>query len=144
MSDIDIERKIKIIDLVSEYCDKNLDSEYKELCLRIIEKMSRKKIVPFSSGKIEIWAVGIIYAIGQINFLFDKSFLPYQSTDEICTYFNTSKSTASQKAKNIRDMFDLSYYDKEFSTKKMSDSNPLSDIVMINGFAVPKKILNDK
>ncbi len=132
-----------LIEQVSYFCDKNLDIEYKELCLKMIEKMSRKRIVPYLSGKVEIWASAIIYAIGQINFLFDRSFKPYQSADDICNYFNTSKSTTSQKAKLIRDMFKLNYYDKEFSTKKMSNSNPFIDLLMVDGFIVSKKILED-
>jgi hypothetical protein len=92
---------------------------------------------------IEIWAAAIIYAIGQINFLFDQSFLPYNSPDEICSYFHTSKSTTSQKARIIRDMFHLGYYDEEFSTKKMQDSDPMKNMVMtIDGFIVPKDMLD--
>ena len=93
--------------------------------------MSRKRSIPFLSGKIEIWASAIVYALGQINFLFDKSFTPYQSADDICAYFGTSKSTTSQKAKIIRDMFKLGYYDEEFSTKMTSDSNPLNNYTML-------------
>ena len=31
------------------------------------------------SGKLEIWAAGIIHAIGIVKFLFDKSSEPYAS-----------------------------------------------------------------
>lgn len=141
--DLIMEKKKLLIQLVSNFCDKNLDIEYKELCLKMIEKMSRKRTVPFLSGKIEIWAAAIVYAIGQINFLFDRSFEPYQSADDICNHFNTSKSTTSQKAKIIRDMFKLDYFDKEFSIQKLLDSNPLNDLVMVNGLIVPRKMLEN-
>ncbi len=144
VKDINNKKKNILIEQVSDFCDKNLDNEYKELCLKMIEKMARKRTVPFLSGKLEIWAAAIIYAIGQINFLFDKSFTPYQSADDICNYFNTSKSTTSQKAKLIRDMFKLNYYDKYFSTQKMSNSNPFNELVMINNFIVPKRIIDNE
>lgn len=131
-------KKDELVRMLSEYCEKKIDDEYKELCIRMVEKMSRKKLVPFLSGKIEIWASAIVYALGQINFLFDKSFSPYQSADDICAYFGTSKSTTSQKAKIIREMFSLGYYDEEFSTKMISNSNPLNNYMMLNGFIVPK------
>src|SRR5437868_15149735 len=105
-----------LIEMTNGFCDKYLDQEYKALCEKLIRKMSRKKVVPFLSGRIEIWAAAVVYALGTINFLFDKSSQPYATTDDICQFFGTSKSTTSQKAKTIRDMFKLRYLDNEFST----------------------------
>jgi len=103
--------------------------------------MSRKRNVPYLSGKIEIWAAGIIYALGQINFLFDRSSQPYSTPDEICGFFKTSKSTTSQKAKLIRDMFKMTYWDDEFSTEQNIENDPFAKLVMINGLIVPIDIL---
>jgi hypothetical protein len=99
--------------------------------------MSRKRQVPFLSGRLEIWAAAVVYVLGQINFRFDKSFEPYISAADLCDYFGTSKSTTSQKAKIIRDMFKMRYFDEEFSTKRMQEVNPLNEFVMINGLIVP-------
>jgi hypothetical protein len=35
--------------------------------------MSRKRNVPFLSGRMEIWTAAVIHALGSINFLFDTS-----------------------------------------------------------------------
>ena len=132
-----IEEKMQnLIRMTAEFCDVYLDEDYKRLCEKLITKMSRKRIVPFLSGRIEIWAAAIVYAIGSINFLFDRSFKPYVSADDICNYFSTSKSTISQKAKVIREMFKLRYYDEGFSTTHMIESNPFSNLVMLNGLIV--------
>lgn len=40
-------------------------------------------------------------------------------------------------------MFDLSYYSSEFSTQKMTDSNPFNKMVMVDGFIVPLNTLPD-
>ena len=45
----------------------------KQLCEKLIRKMSRKRNVPFLSGRMEIWAAAVIHALGSINFLFDTS-----------------------------------------------------------------------
>jgi hypothetical protein len=128
------ERKQKLSELTAGFCDSHLDEDYKQLCEKLIQKMARKRTVPFLSGRIEIWAAAIVYALGQINFLSDRSFEPYASADDICNYFDTSKSTTSQKAKLIRDMFKLWYFDEEFSTSHVRESNPFSDLVMNDGF----------
>jgi Domain of unknown function (DUF6398) len=126
----------KLIQMTNGFCDRYLDQEYKDLCEKLIRKMSRKRVVPFLSGRIEIWAAAVVYAIGSINFLFDKSFEPYATADDICNYFGTSKSTTGQKAKTIRDMFKLYYFDREFSTKEMQDNNPFSN-VFLDGMPIP-------
>ena len=125
-----------LIESTTAFCRTHIDQEYETLCQKLIEKMARKHTVPFLSGRIEIWAAAIVYAIGSINFLFDKSTLPYVSTDAICKHFGVSKSTVTQKAKIIRDMFKMQYYDPQFSTKHMADTNPFADLTLVNGFLV--------
>ena len=135
------EKAEKLIQMAAEFCKKYLDEDYKQLCEKLIGKMCRKRNVPFLSGRMEIWAAAIIYALGSINFLFDSSFKPYATGDDICNFFGTSKSTTSQKAKIIRDMFNMGYYDKEFSTAHMRENNPFSNFVMRNGLIVDKRSL---
>jgi hypothetical protein len=129
-------KKEQLIEMTEKFCEKYLDEDYKNLSNKLISKMSRKRVVPFMSGKIEIWAAAVIYALGSINFLFDKSFKPYASADDICDYFGTNKSTTSQKAKIIRDMFNMGYFDQEFSTSRMQENAPFSKLRMMNGFIV--------
>ncbi|HBE03742.1 MAG: hypothetical protein A2096_12150 [Spirochaetes bacterium GWF1_41_5] len=137
-----IESKRKeLVDLVSRFCTEKLDDEYQALCVKLINKISRKRNVPFLVGQINIWASAVVHCIGQINFLSDKSFEPYASLDDICCFFDTSKSTTSQKAKIIRDMFKLGYWDNDFSTNRMLKQNPFNRFTGINGFIVPKDMI---
>ena len=131
------EKEEKLIELTKAFCTEKLDDDYLFLCKKLIKKLGRKHHVPFATGRIEIWAAGIIYALGSINFLFDKSFEPYVTGDEICDYFNVKKSSVSGKSKVIRDLLNLGYYDSEFSTGKMQDNNPFNNMVMLDGFVVP-------
>ena len=136
------EREEHIIELVSSFCDDNLNDEYKELCIKLVKKLARKHDVPFKRGKVEIWASAIVYAIGQINFLFDKSFEPYKTPDDICSYFNTKKSTVSNKAHDIREMCDLGHFDEEFSTCDTMESLPTFTFDE-NGFMVAHTPMDD-
>lgn len=131
----------KLLEMTAAFCKEYLEEDYKQLCEKLIGKMSRKRAVPFLSGRMEIWAAAVVYALGSINFLFDKSFKPYATADDICSYFGTTKSTTSQKAKVIRDMFKMGYYDEEFSTTHVKDNSPFANRVMINGLLVDKRRL---
>ena len=72
-----------MIEFSEIFCAQQLYSEYFQLCEKLILKLGRKRDVPFRSGKIEIWAAAVVYAIGSINFLFDKSFEPYLTAEQI-------------------------------------------------------------
>lgn len=125
------DKKQQLITLTSDFCNKYIDEEFRNLCEKMILKMSRKRNVPFMTGKIEIWAAAIIYSLGQINFLFDKSFEPYITATDICDFFGRSQSTVSQKAKLIRDIFKMGYFDDAFSTNRVRENNPLANMVML-------------
>lgn len=122
--------------MTAAFCARQADGEYARLCQKLIEKMARKRVVPFLTGRTEIWAASIVYALGSINFLFDNSFPPYASPDSICEHFGVSKRTVAQKAKAIRDMFKLGHYDPEFSTEHMKQNNPFARLAMVNGFLI--------
>lgn len=128
----------ELISLTSSFCKEKLNDEYEQLCTKMIQKLSRKRVCPFERGKLEIWAASVIYTIGNINFLFDKSFEPYIKSEEIHNFFGTKSSTVGAKSKLIRDLLKLDpHFDKDFSTSFMSEQNPLNRVVEIDGFFYP-------
>ncbi len=131
------EKEKHLLEITAEFCNQYLDDEYHKLSEKLIKKLGRKRDVPFQRGKLEIWAASVIHALGSINFLFDKSFEPYVSSDQICEYFGTKCSTVNNKAKQIKDILKLGHFNSEFSTQGMTETNPFSNMVMVNGFIVP-------
>ncbi len=126
--------KEELLQLTLSFCNEYLDEEYTDLCSRLIDKMSRKRQVPYLSGRLTIWAGAVIHALGTINFLFDRSTQPYVAAPQIAEHFEASLGTISQKGKVIRDMFKMGYWDSEFATKRMQESSPLANLMLINGF----------
>ncbi|HZP80702.1 MAG TPA: DUF6398 domain-containing protein [Chthonomonadaceae bacterium] len=115
------ERKQQLLDLTGAFCDARLNADYKRLCKKLIDRMARKRPPPFLRGKPEIWAAGIVHALGSMNFLFDKSFKPYASATDIAAYFGVAPGSAAQKASAIRDMFKLDFFNTEYLTKQMQE-----------------------
>jgi hypothetical protein len=48
-----LEKKTKLIELVQSYCREHLNEEYEQLSAKMVEKLGRKRTVPFMSGKLE-------------------------------------------------------------------------------------------
>lgn len=137
------EKKAQLLRLTMDYSQRYLNDEYSAVIDKLINKMARKREVPFITGKIEIWAAAVIHALGTINFLFDKSSQPYVAVPDICHFFETKQSTTSQKSKKIRDMFNMSYFDGDFSTESVSQQSPFNHLKMVNGFMVPEAMVEE-
>ena len=132
------EKVSKITELATSFCAQKLNEEYFELAEKVIGKLSRKRPSPLLRGKEEIWAAGVIHAIGHVNFLYDKSFEPYITFDELNEYFGTKKSSVGNKSADIRKMFKMNRMSNfDFMTNSRKEDHPIFNTVMVDGFIVP-------
>ncbi len=100
-----------IVALKDRVCHQHLNDEYAALTRQLAAALARKRPTPLVRGKPEIWACGIVYALGTVNFLFDKSQTPHMRADELCAAFGVSQSSSANKAGQIRAMFDMYQFD---------------------------------
>lgn len=132
------ERTGKIKELAGAFCSQKLNDDYFALSEKVIDKLGRKRPSPLLRGKEEIWAAGVIHALGFVNFLFDKSNEPYISADELNDYFGTKKSSVSNKSAQIRDWLQMDRLtNAEYMTDSMKEWNPLFNMVMVDGLMLP-------
>ena len=122
--------------LTDAFCRAHLDEEYAQLARQVTAALCRKRPSPLVTGTLQTWACGIVYALGTVNFLFDRSQIPSMSAAELCTGFGVSKSTGSAKAKVVRDALDMSQMDPQWYRPSKMDENPMAWMIMVNGFMV--------
>ena len=87
----------EIAALIAPFCDEYLNDEYKALCLHALEKLCRKRPSPLLSGRARTRAGGILYAVGQANFLFDKSQTPHMKASELAERIGRREQYAFRK-----------------------------------------------
>ncbi len=126
----------EIVAATDAFCRAHLNDSYMHLCRAMAAVLSRKRPSPLESGRIGSWVAGIVYALGQVNFLFDKLSEPYISAVDLCARLNVSKGTASSKARLIGDMLDIVPMDPRWCLPELVDDNPLAWMIQINGFIV--------
>lgn len=129
-------RYAEITALTDEFCSKKLSEEYAELSRLATAALCRKKPSPLQSGPISTWACGIIYAIGFVNFLFDKTTSPYVSAGELASAFEISQSTAGNKSKQVRDLLKMHQLDHRWSLSSRIADSPFTWMISFNGFIV--------
>ncbi len=122
--------------ILNDYCDNYLDEEYKELCIRALEKLCRKRPSPLNSGRAKTWAAGIIHAIGSANFLFDKDQPIHMTAKELAAPLGVAASTASAKATEIKRLLKISYFSVEWCLPSQMGDNPLVWMIEVNGLPV--------
>src|SRR3954451_494057 len=84
-----------ITSLTDACCREHLNEDYRVLAQRMTAALCRKRPSPLASGQPRTWACGIIYVLGQINFLTDPSTQPFMTTADLCARFGVGQSTAS-------------------------------------------------
>ena len=126
----------KIEPLITDYCDQWLDEHYKALCLRLLEKLCRKRPSPLLGGRANTWAAGIVYAIATNNFIFDKSQPIHHTADELCAPFGLAKSTVANKANEINRLCSISRLDPQWMLPHLIDSNPAVWFLYVNDYLI--------
>ena len=122
--------------LTDAFCREHLNEDYRTLAQRMTAALCRKRPSPLASGQSRTWACGIVYVLGQINFLTDPSTKPFMTTADLCARFGVGQSTASAKARVIAQSLDTSRLDPAWSLPSVLDQNPLVWMAEVNGFLV--------
>ena len=130
----DMQAIYREIDLIIEdFCDDHLNDEYKTLCLKALEKLCRKRPSPLLSGRANTWAAGIVYAIGQANFIFDVDQPIHMSAEELASSFGLAKSTAGNKGAEVRKLLRINRMTCEWRLPSQAKNDPSVWFIMVNG-----------
>ncbi len=126
----------EVVALTDAFCRDHLNDEYRDLARAMTAALCRKRPSPLASGQRRTWACGIVYALGQMNFLSDKATQPYMAMADVCTAFGVGPSTASAKARVISDLLGAHRMDPAWMLPSMIDRNPLVWMAEFNGMVV--------
>jgi hypothetical protein len=125
-----------IFDLIDDVCNKHLNSEYRDLARAMTGALCRKRPSPVASGQPRTWACGIVYVLGKINFLSDKSFSPHMTTADLCAAFDVGESTVHAKARAIEKAIGVGSFDPQWTLPSLVERNPLFWMAEVNGLLV--------
>jgi len=123
----------EIFKLTDPFCAEHLDAEYGALCRRLVAKLARKRPSPLARGDLRIWAGSVLYTIGSVNFLFDRSQKPHLTGDDLSYLTGIPKSTLANKAKLIRDLLRLRPLEPEFCRRQLLLRDPRPWLISVDG-----------
>lgn len=123
------------------FCAEKLNEEYMHLCQELTAALARKRPSPLNSGQVRTWACGIVYAIGSVNFLFDKTQIPHVKAEELCSWFGVAVSTGANKAKQIRNMLRIDHFNNKWILPSLISEHPMAWMISVDGFIVDARTL---
>jgi len=71
------------------------------------------------------WAAGVLWTLGRINWLTDRSFEPHMTAEELAERCGVSTATMQNKASKIRDYCGITDFDPQWTLPSMAIENPL-------------------
>jgi hypothetical protein len=125
-----------VVSLTDAFCRDHLNDEYRDLARAMAAALCRKRPSPLASGQPRSWACGILYALGQLNFLSDTSSEPHMTMAELCAGFGVSPSTGSAKARAVIEALGTNRMDPTWMLRSLADQNPLVWMAEVNGMLV--------
>jgi hypothetical protein len=130
-----------LTEITDRFCAEHLSQEYADLAQAAIAALCRKRPSPLNSGSPRVWACSILLALGQTNFLSDKSSKPYMATADLRGHFGVAESTASNKAKQVRTLLNMRPFDHRWILPSKLSSSSLPWMIQVNGMIVDARSL---
>jgi hypothetical protein len=131
----------EITEITRAFCTQHLDAEYARLCDKLAAKLARKRPSPLLRGDRRIWAAGIVYAIGRVNFLADPDQQPHLRTEELASLLGVKQTTMANKGRWIMDTLRIGLLDPEYCRRDLLDHNPLVWMLEVDGLLVDARWL---
>lgn len=135
------DRAREILALTDQACIRHLDTEYAHVCRQLVGRLARKRPSPLVRGDTQIWAAGAIYAVGQVNFLFDRSQQPYMTGDRLAACLGVVKTTMANKAALINKTLNIGIFEPDLTRPAMLEQHPLAWLVEVDGLIVDARML---
>jgi hypothetical protein len=112
------ERVAAMLKVTDGVASGHLDEEYRDLARALLGKLARKHPSPLAHGDETIWAGTVLYALGQINYLFDPRSDPHLTGDALATVVGVPQTTLTNKARAVRHRLQLRPLDRGFSRRE--------------------------
>jgi len=136
-----LDRTEAIIEVTDATCHEHLDDEYGRIARRLVARLARTRRSPLSRGDVRIWAAGVIYAVGQVNFLFDRSQTPHLTADQLAERLGVVKTTMANNAGLINRTLDIGIFEPDLTRIAMLEQHPVAWLVEVDGFIVDARTL---
>jgi hypothetical protein len=135
------DRAQEVLNITDCACHEHLDDEYAQIARLLVTRLARKRLSPLARGDVRIWAAGVLYAVGQINFLFDPTQTPHLTAKQLAERLGVVQTTMANKAGLINRMLDIGMFEPDLTREAMLVQHPMAWIVEVDGMLIDARTL---
>ena len=135
------DRAQEVLNITDCACHEHLDDEYAQIARLLVARLARKRPSPLARGDARIWAAGVLYAVGQINFLFDPTQTPHLTAKQLAERLGVVQTTMANKAGLINRMLDIGMFEPDLTREAMLVQHPMAWIVEVDGLLIDARTL---
>lgn len=135
------DRYQEITAICDDVCQRHLSEEYALLARQAVAALLRKRTNLLASGQARVWACAVVYALGQVNFLSDRSQTPSMSMADLCAHFGVSPGTARPKAKVVREQLTMRRLGPSWTLPSLAASSPMAWMVEYRGYIIDVRMM---
>jgi hypothetical protein len=135
------DRAQEVLNITDCACHEHLDDEYAQIARLLVTRLARKRLSPLARGDVRIWAAGVLYAVGQINFLFDPTQTPHLTAKQLAERLGVVQTTMANKAGLINRMLDIGMFEPDLTREAMLVQHPMAWIVEVDGLLIDARTL---
>ena len=128
--------------LLVDFCGRFLTYEATTRVFKLCDRLELGTEFFLNRGRPEIWAAAIIYAIAQVNFLFETEDPLDVTREDIHAFFGTKPGTVSSKARQIRDTLGIDIGHADYCTPDIVEAFTFDETP--EGFILPRKPIPDE
>ena len=135
------DRAQEVLNITDCACHEHLDDEYAQIARLLVTRLARKRLSPLARGDVRIWAAGVLYAVGQINFLFDPTQTPHLTAKQLAERLGVVQTTMANKAGLINRTLDIGMFEPDLTREAMLVQHPMAWIVEVDGLLIDARTL---
>lgn len=129
----------EIMDLVDSFCHRCLNEEYLDVCRNMAGALCRTS-TDFGRTRPQVWASGIVHAVGWVNFLFDPYQKPHIEARDLAKAFGVSQGSMTARSRVIRDKLQLIQLDPDWCVSSLMKDNPFVWVFDVNGLLMDMRV----
>jgi len=127
----------ELIALTDAYCEDLLDEEFTMLARRMTRALVAQSKSLVTSGHAGTWAAAIIYALSEVNQIFEDNIMGYHhDPDILCAAFKRSLNTTGTRARRIRKRLGIGTLDPDWTHSTHRATDPRTNLVRVRGFLI--------
>lgn len=117
-------------------CSAHLNDDYRTLLHRAVTALAAQQPSPLLEGYAASWCAGLVHAIGNANFLFERSQTPHGTIKTIQDCFGVSSSVVYAHSKKARELLQIEPLAKRWTLAAFQQPSADPQLIKVNGMTI--------